>query len=214
MYPNIRIAFAEDHPIVRSGIIALINGFADCNVVTDACNGEDLIKNIAEMDTKPDITILDISMPVRNGYDTITELKRTYPGMKFLVLTMLEKEYAIIKMIRSGANGYILKRCNPSELQQAIKDIYSYGFYFSNIASKHIFNLAKANGSPKLSDREIQFIKLCSTDMSYNDIATTMYISVRTVEGYKNTLYTKLNVNSRIGLVLFAVRAGIISLNE
>jgi two-component system invasion response regulator UvrY len=135
---SIKIAIADDHMLVRNGIISLINTIDHCEVIADGVNGKDLISNIAALETKPDVSILDISMPVLNGYETIIELKRLYPDMKFLVLTMFEEEYSIIKMIKNGANGYILKGCSTSELQNAITEIYNNGYYYSTHGFKRI----------------------------------------------------------------------------
>ncbi len=209
----ITIAIAEDHDVVREGIIKVIVDDPANEVIAGAENGRALIDNIAALPAPPDVCIVDISMPVLNGFDTITELKKLYPGMKFLVLTMSNSEFSVIKMIKNGANGYLLKNSKPTQLLQAIKTVHTEGFYYSDIAAEKIFKIAAGyKKSQMLTDKEIHFLSLCCTDMKYEEIAETMYISVRTVQDHKDVISHKLDIHSRIGLALFAIQAGIVSM--
>ncbi len=209
----IKIAYAEDHTLIRKAIIEYINFYEDCNVVADENNGKELIDKIGILECAPDVCILDISMPVMNGYDTIIYLKKSYPKMKFLVLSMYDTEFSVIRMIRNGANGYLLKNCDPADLHQAIVDIYFSGYYYDDIASEGAFKKASINDIPTLTKKELEFLSLCCSELSYAKIAELMHVSTRTVEDYQQHIGDKLNIHSRMGLALFAVQNGLVSLN-
>ncbi|MFI5139854.1 MAG: response regulator [Sphingobacteriales bacterium] len=211
---TIRIAVAEDHTLVRHSLIEHINGIPNCKVIADGENGKVLIENISLLEQKPDIVILDVSMPVLNGYDTLIALKKTYPAMKFLVLTMFENNYCIVHMIKIGANGYLLKNCTPIEFKEAILSIYNNGYYFSPKASEKAFAVVKHNKMPELTGREVQFICLCYSGLSFEKIAEIMCVSVRTLDDYQRNIGKKLNLHTREDLALFAVYSGLVSINQ
>jgi two-component system, NarL family, invasion response regulator UvrY len=208
---TINIAFAEDHSLVRNGIIELIHNSSPFRVIADAENGKELINKITALSPTPDICILDINMPVMDGYSTITELKQMYPEMRFLILTISDIEYSIIRMIKRGANGYLVKRCKIQELLEAIMTIYTHEYYYSAFASEKVFRMIRSNKIPELSKKELEFLTLCCSDLSYSAIAEIMYISTRTVEGYQKRVSAKLNIHSRIGLALFAMQSGLVA---
>lgn len=211
MEQTIRLAIAEDHDIVRKGIVEIISGFGGFSVEIEAEDGDELLKKLAAARKLPDIALIDISMPVRNGYETLDEIRRRWPEMKVLVLTMHKHEFAIIKMFRGGANGYLLKNSKPDELKRALFSIRDTGFYFSEVASGNLYNrLQHSNVIPSLSEKEIQLLKLCHTDLTYKEIADIMNISERSVAGYRINLFHKLDVNSRAGLVVCGIQMGLI----
>ena len=150
MNSAIKVAIAEDHTVVRDGLIGMIHQHSPYKVVADAENGSELLSKIAKLRTLPDVCILDISMPVLNGYDTAIALKKLYPEMKLLALTMLTEEYSIIRMIMSGAHGYLPKNCRFQELQKAIGVVYTEGYYYSKMASAKAFAVVKQNLLPHL----------------------------------------------------------------
>jgi two-component system invasion response regulator UvrY len=207
----IRIAIAEDQEIVRRGVIEILHSFGGYRVDIEADNGRELIDKIAAAETLPDLAIIDVSMPVMDGYETMDILKKKWPDLNVLVLTMHKHEFAIIKMFRSGANGYLLKNSSPKTLQTAIQSILETGLYFSEIASgKLYYRLQHSNIIPSLTEKEIQLLKLCPTDFTYKEIADMMKISERSVAGYRTTLFEKLEVNSRAGLVVCGIQMGLI----
>lgn len=208
----ITIAIAEDHNLVRNGLIDMINSFPSIAVVADAGNGKELIEKIKSLTKEPDICILDISMPELNGYDTLTKLKRAYMHMKFIVLTMFKNEYNIIRMIKSGANAYLNKNTTSVELLKAIKEVYANDYYYSAIASEKTFNTIKNNKLQLLTEREVQFLGLNCGHYSYIEIAEKMCLSVRTVQDYQKNLCKKLHLHTRLDLALFAMQSGLVPL--
>jgi two-component system, NarL family, invasion response regulator UvrY len=206
--PIIHLAVADDHAIVRKGICAIIQSFGGFEIDIEADNGEELINKLEKAKTIPDICLLDINMPQKNGYDALIDIKIKWPTIKILVLTIFTNEYAIIRMLRSGANGYILKNCNPLDLKNALLTIQKSGYFHSDFLS------TKANTEvsqlPKITDKEIQFLSLCCIDGGYKEIADLMGLSVRTVEGYRDSLFEKLKIKTRTGLVMYAISIGIV----
>ena len=204
---NISIALADDHPLFRDGLIEAIQSRPGYNVVISAANGKELLNKIEESNV-PDVCIVDLMMPVLDGYDTIAALKRHHQPTKALVLTFLEKEYSIIKAIKSGANGYILKDSNPEEILNAIGAVHKYGIYYSNIASEAVYQ-SVGNGKAELTERELQILKLLCSEESYDSIAKNIKISIHTLHDHVKAISKKLGISSRTGLVLYAVRTGI-----
>jgi len=212
--PTINIAYADDHKIVRKGIISFINELGGMKVCVEANNGKELIANIEKSTIIPDICILDISMPVMNGFDTIVELKKKWPELKVLVLTVFQTDIYIIRMIMYGANGYLLKSSDPEEIKKAIGIVYNNGAYFSDSTTRHFFNAVqnKQIKLPNLTAREIQVLNYCCGDLSYAQIAEKIGTTTRSVEGYRDSLFKKLKTNSRVSLALFAVQFGLVPL--
>ena len=212
MEPTIRVAIADDHEIVLNGIKGIILGLGGFSIDFTASNGKELFTKLSAGETLPDVIVMDISMPVWDGYETIEMIKKKWPEMKVLVLTMHKHEFAIIKMFRGGANGYLLKNSPPAELQRALHSIYDTGLYFSEVASSNFYHrLHHSNIMPSLSDKEIKLLKYCSTDLTYHDIGEKMGITERSVAGFRTSLFEKLGVNSRAGLVVCAIQMGFVS---
>lgn len=208
----IRVALADDHTMFRKGIVSMLNNAPEFEVVAEAGNGEELIGMINALDTLPDVVLLDINMPKMNGYDTLVSLKAKFPEMKFLILTMFDHEFVILKMLRNGANGYLLKEDDPEELKRAIEFVFHRNFYHSELVSGRLISIVQKGleyTQIHLTDKEQKFLELCCTEHTYKEIAEMMNLSVRTVEGYRDTLFEKLKVKSRTGLVIYALRLGI-----
>ena len=214
---KITIALADDHTMVREGIIAMLSGDDDLEVVGSAPNGKVLIDMISRMKSPPDVCLLDISMPEMDGYQTLIALKKTWPEMRLLMLSQFDHEFVIIKMLKGGANGYMQKDSEPSELKQAIRTIMEKPFYNSRLVNGHLISLVqKGEDYTKLSlnDTELEFLKFCCSDLTYKQIADKMHLGKRTIEGYRQSLFTKLEVKSRTGLALYALKLGIVPMNE
>lgn len=205
------VAVADDHAIVRKGIIELINNFVNFKVIIEAANGQELIEKIQSAEELPDTVLLDINMPVLNGYETAAIIKKNWSEIKMLALSMYDHEYSIIKMLRNGAHGYILKGMKPEELKDALQQLSQQQYYHSNLVSGRLYNAIhadKENGL-NLSQKEMKFLSYCCTDMTYKEIGVKMELSQRTIEGYRDALLEKLNVRSRSGLVVFAINMGL-----
>jgi two-component system invasion response regulator UvrY len=209
------IALVDDHKLLRTGLAGLLRDL-DHNVLLEASNGDDFIAQLKKSPL-PEVVLLDINMPVKDGYETALWLKQNKPDIKVLALSMQDDEYAIIKMLKNGARGYILKDADPSELKRAIIALITHGFYYSDLVTGTL--LHNINGDDKnkptasnLSDRETEFLKWCCTELTYKEIADKMCVSPRTVDGYRDDLFEKLNVKSRVGLVLYAIKNGIVKM--
>ena len=211
---NISISLTDDHIIVRKGFKDIINAFGSYEVTMEADNGEELLRKLKT--SQPDICIIDISMPKMNGYETMLEIKKTYPALKVLVMTMYNNEFAVLKMLRSGANGYLLKNCNPGDLKTALQSIYTSGYYHSDFVTSRIFrSIEKEKDSfPKITDKELRFLELCCRDITYKEMGDIMICSPRTVESHRDTLFQKLNVRTRTALVMYAIQMGVVSFSD
>lgn len=206
----IRIAIADDHEIVLNGVKGIISGFDGFKVDITANNGKELFHKLQSAETLPHIVITDISMPVWDGYETLDAIKKAWPWMKVLILTMHKHELAIIKMFRSGANGFLLKNSPPHELQKALRSIYETGLYFSEVATSNLYHrLQHSNILPSLTEKEIQLLKYCHTDLTYKEIADKLNTTERSIAGHRTGLFEKLGVNSRAGLVVCAIQMGL-----
>ncbi len=208
---TILVAVADDHAIVRKGIIELINNFGNFKVIIEAANGQELIEKITTAEQLPNIVLLDINMPELNGFETAAIIKREWSDIKMLALSMHDHEYSIIKMLRNGAHGYILKGMEPEELKDALQQVSQQQYYHSNFVSGRLFNAIHTNKKNEfnLSQKEMEFLSYCCTDMTYKEIGVKMELSQRTVEGYRDALLDKLKVRSRSGLVVFAINMGL-----
>ena len=203
----IQIAIADDHVLFRKGIAELIEGFSGCTVLHQASNGQDMLDFLSTQ--TPDLIILDIQMPVLNGFETAEHIKEKHPDVKILALSMYGDEPSIIRMLKSGAKGYILKDAEPADLERAIKDVHTRGFYYSDEVGHLILSGMQGKQTAVLKDREIEFLKLACTEKTYKEIADIMCVSPRTVDGYREALFEKLEAKSRVGLVVYAIKHGL-----
>ena len=212
MNDKIKVVLVDDHILLRNGLRGLIDSFDNCTVLFEANNGKDFISKL-KAEEIPDIVLMDINMPEMDGYETTLWLKNNHPDIKVLALSMYDNENAIIRMLRAGVKGYILKDCDPSELKYAINSIIASGFYYTeNVTGKLISIVSKKDNDDELNEREIAFLKLVCSELTYKEIADKMYKGARTIDGYRDALFEKLNVKTRVGLVLYAIKNGIVSL--
>lgn len=207
---RIHIAIADDHELMRKGIIQFLEDYQYFSIDFDAANGQELIARITEAEIKPDICILDISMPVMNGYETLAAIKKNWPDIKVIMVSMFHNEYTIIRTMKDGANSYLPKDTSPNELKTAILKVYDHGYYYSEEVTKHLSTMLRDDAKKiKITENEIDFLRFCCSDLSYQQIAEAMGLSPRTVDSYRDALFRKLNVKSRSALVMFAIQTGI-----
>jgi two-component system, NarL family, invasion response regulator UvrY len=211
---QIQVAIADDHTLLRKALGKLIGSFDDYMVLFEADNGRE-IKNKIAQHIIPDLVLLDVNMPEMDGFETAAWLNKNYPKVKVLALSMFSDEKTIIKMLRLGAKGYILKNIDPDELKNALDSVMKKNFYLSDyISGKIISGLHKdvdrVDEPGPLTQREKDFLRLICTEITYKDIAAKMYVSPRTVDEYRNNLFEKLKVKSRVGLVMYAIRNGLV----
>jgi len=211
----IKIAIADDQNIVRAGVCSFIENSGNYKVLMQAENGKELIDKIQKSKELPDICIIDISMPIMNGYETVKKIRASWPEMKILALTMFDDEYCIIKMLSSGANGYVAKGEHSGNLLYALNSLHKNGFYNSDLISNRLFHaiIKSEKPIPDLKEHEIRFLQYVCTDLTYSDIAQKLNITVRNIESCRDHLFEKFKVKSRSSLVLFAIRLGIVPLH-
>jgi DNA-binding NarL/FixJ family response regulator len=203
---KILIAIVDDHTLFRNGVAGLMSEFDELQVVFEAGNGKQMQETLPNHPI-PDVILMDINMPVMDGYESTCWLKKNYPQIRVLALSMFEDDNAVIKMIKCGACGYVLKESKPRELLEAIKIIHSKGVYINEMVSgKLIRTVADADDAPDFTKKELDFLKLCCSELTYKEIADKMYVSPRTVDNYREALFLKLNLKSRTGLVLYAIQ--------
>jgi DNA-binding NarL/FixJ family response regulator len=213
------IAIVDDHTLFRKGLSALVNVFPNYEVLFEAASGKDFIAQL-KPNKLPDIVLLDISMPEMDGYATCEWLKNNYPDIKVLALSTMDSDTAIIKMIKCGAKGYILKDADLSELKLAFSELLSVGFFYNDIVSRKVMNSihqivddgSNMNSFMRLNENELTFLKLACSEKTYQEIAVEMFKSEKTIDGYRADLFRKLNVTSRVGLVMYAIKCGVVSL--
>lgn len=212
MEEQIKIAIVDDHTLFRSGLSALLKEFEVIQVVFEANNGIHM-QEMLKKNTLPDVVLMDINMPIMDGYNTTKWLRENYPQLKVLALSMFEEDKAVIGMIKNGASGYVLKESKPSEVVAAIISIYKKGSYINELVSgKLIHSIANHVTDIHFSKNELEFLKLCCSELTYKEIADLMFVSPRTVDNYREALFSKLNIKSRTGLVLYAIKNGLITL--
>lgn len=212
---SIKIAIADDHVLFRKGLSMLLGQIPGFEVVCDVNNGAELMEQLRQKD-RPDVALLDIRMPEMNGFETASSLYETFPQIGVLALSTLDDELSVVKMIRNGARGYVLKNADTEELRRAITTIHKDGYFYNDMLShsimQQIVRHKDASITEKLTEREMNFLQHACSEMTYAEIARAMFVSPRTVDGYRDALFEKLDIKSRTGLVLFAIKNGIVAL--
>ncbi|MBK6976361.1 MAG: response regulator transcription factor [Cytophagaceae bacterium] len=212
------IALADDHLLIRNALVELINRFPGFKVIFDTSNGKEFIDGIQSFGP-PDIALIDINMPVMDGFETTEYLAWQFPDIKCVALSVEENEESIIKMLRLGAKGYLLKDTNTSQFILALSEIRDKGYYHSDLVSNTLLKSlhkpaeVKNKIQSQFQAREEEFIKLACTEMTYKEIADQMCLSPRTIDGYRESLFLKLEVKSRVGLVLFAIKNNLVNIH-
>ena len=220
MKNGISIAIVDDHTLFRKGLVSLIEIIEkDITILLEADNGLDMQQKISAAHL-PDIVLMDINMPGMDGFAAVEWLSKNHPTIKVLVVSMVETEEGIMRMLKLGVKGYLSKDVEPDELNSALTAIINKGFYYTDfITGKlvHTLQSEKAESGQqdiiaKLNDKERRFIQLACSDLTYNEVAARMFLSPKTVDGYRNAMFEKLNVRSRVAMALYAVKHGIVKL--
>ncbi len=213
---NISVAIADDHNLLRNALAKLVNTFEGYSVSFEADNGKDLRNKITKLG-RPDIVMLDINMPEMDGFQTTQWLHKNHPQIKVLALSMLSDEKSIIKMFRLGAKGYLLKNTEPEELKTALDSLVAKDVYLSDyVSGKLVSGLHQGGEEPEkevvLNEKEKEFLRWSCSELAYREIAEKMNVSPRTVDDYRQSLFNRLNVHSRVGLAMYAIKNGIVEL--
>ncbi len=210
----IKIIIVDDHILFSQALRGLVDDFKDLEVIGQFKNGKELQEYFVKGAIKPDIVLMDVQMPIVNGIEATNWLKKKHPKIKVLALTMNDDETTILKMLRAGAKGYLLKDIHPSVLHKAIKRTHKKGYYYTEQVSDTLLHAdeieTKTFKSVELRPRELELLKYTTKEMTYREIAKKMCLSPKTVDGYREKLFSKLDVKSRIGLVLYAVKEGLV----
>ena len=213
---KIKVGLVDDHELFLRSVALMLSSFKNYNVVLEALNGVDLQEKIVKIKSLPEIILIDVNMPKMDGFETAAWLHSKYPDIKLVALSMNDSDKNIIGMLKAGCCAYLLKDTHPDELEKALSEVYSKGYYngdASNINFRRLLMSEKDTEDLDLSEKHIHFLKLAATDMTYGQIASELKVSEHTVEGYREKLFKKLNVQSRVGLVMEGLRKGIIELN-
>ncbi|MBY0476349.1 MAG: response regulator transcription factor [Chitinophagaceae bacterium] len=216
---KIKVALADDHVLLRKGLAGVVDSFGDYTVTFEADNGRHFTEQIAKHG-EPSIVLMDINMPEMDGYATAQWIKEHHPLINVIALSMYDNENAIIRMFKAGAKGYILKDSEPPELKKALDSVHQKGYYYSELVTGRLIHsinkMDDANGEVKtvadLNDRELDFLKYACTEMTYKEIAEKMFLSPRTIDGYRDALFEKLQLKTRVGLVMYAIKNGIVTI--
>jgi DNA-binding NarL/FixJ family response regulator len=207
------IAIIDDHILIAKALTGIIENFKQFNVLYECENGKALQEKCLVKNNIPDIVLLDISMPVMDGFETAAWLKETHPEVLIMALSMQDDEQSLIKMIKCGAKGYLLKNVHPTELEKALDTLVKNGSYFPDWATSKVFmSLTNDKNDAKniiqITAREKEFLQYSITEMSYKEIAEKMFCSPRTVESYRDSLFEKLDLKTRVGLAVYAIKNG------
>lgn len=212
---NTTIGIVDDHKLFLKSVSLLIESFRIYEVTLEAEDGLDLQRKIVRMKSPPEIIFVDMNMPNYNGVETSRWLSANYPAIKLIALSMNNSDRSIIDMIKAGCCSYLIKDTHPSEFEKALAEVNAKGYYngdATNTRFRRLLETEETIRSNSLSDKELAFIKLACSDLTYKQIAFEMKCSERTVDGYRENLFRKLKVQSRVGLAMEAIRQDLMQL--
>ncbi len=208
---KINVAIVDDHHLVSRALENLITSNEKFQVMMNCDDGQNFLDSLETIKTKPDVVLMDVNMPIKNGIETTKEVSNKYPDLKIIALTMEDDEEVIIQMLKAGAKGYFLKDMSPELLFNAIEIVSKNGTFYTDIVTQTLMHINEKEEKLKdilsdIKDTELQFIKLACSELTYKEIADKMCLSPRTIDGYRDSVFSKLNVKSRVGIVLFAIK--------
>lgn len=213
---TIRVAIADDHKIFRKGVTLSLRPYTNIKFVLEAENGDELLNGLSE--AQPDVVLMDLRMPGKDGIETTKTISKQFPGIKVLVLSMYEDERFVFHMMENGANGYLLKNSEPQEIRRAIMDVFEKGYYLNNYVNRILLKRSHArnksipnlNSEITLTDKEKDVLRFICMEFTAQEIAQKMEISARTVESIKDRLMERFGSKNTAGLVFFAVKNNLI----
>ncbi|MCB9234512.1 MAG: response regulator transcription factor [Bacteroidia bacterium] len=212
------LIIVDDHQMFAEALADIIARDTDFKVLCTVRNGRELLQKLQPGAPVPGLVLLDLNMPEMDGHATALHLREHFPAIKFMVLSMNGEEDDILKMLKAGCCGYILKEAPRSELKMALQMVFERGYYHSDLVANLLVQSlyggsAGQEANPlSLSEREKEFLPLACTELTYKEIADKMCVAERTVDGYRESLFQKLGVKSRVGLAIFAVRNGLVEI--
>ena len=212
------IAIADDHLLIAKAISSIVEQFSNFEVLYEVENGQVLQEKFKLPKNVPDIVLLDISMPVMDGFTTAAWLREKHPEVLIMALSVQDDDESLIKMIKSGARGYLHKNVHPAELEKALEALVTKGMYYPDWATSRVFSKIAGNeNNPDIlpiavSEREKEFLQYAATELTYKEIGEKMFCSSRTIESYRDNLFEKTGLKTRVGLVLFGIKNKLISI--
>lgn len=211
---KISVGLVDDHQLFLKSLALLISGFGNFEVVLEATNGRDLIQKATARKVVPDILLIDVNMPVMDGIQTAAWCFEHFPESRLVALSMNDNDKSIISMLKAGCCAYILKDTHPDDFEKGLNEIYTKGYYNADACNINYRRLliAQAEENVSLSEREKVFLSLACSELTYKQIASEMNLSERTIDGYREAMFKKLNVQSRVGMCLEALRKELIKL--
>jgi DNA-binding NarL/FixJ family response regulator len=212
----IKVAIADDHKIFRKGVILSLRPFTNIKFVLEADNGDQLLEGVAA--TEPDVVLMDLRMPGKDGIETTKILSKQYPNIHVIVLSMYEDDRFVSHMMENGASGYLLKNAEPQEIRRAVMDVHEKGYYLNNFVNRILLKKSHAkqktvpslNNEITLTERERDVLKFICMEFTAQEIAQKMDISPRTVEAIKDRLMERFGSKNTAGLVFFAVKNNLV----
>jgi len=215
---KLNIAIADDHVLFRKGLVGLLEDFEFVGQVIEASNGLELIELLKEASPRPDLVLLDLRMPVMDGVEATDKIRELFPNLKIIILTMQDDENFIVYMIEKGINGYLLKDVEPDELEKALVTLSERDYYFNeklaDLAVKGLFLKGRKPAGiyydTLFSERELEVMRLICEEYTNTEMAEKLNVSKRTIDSHRNSLLEKSGAKNAAGLVLFAVRNGIV----
>ncbi|MCG9791652.1 response regulator transcription factor [Flavobacterium algicola] len=209
------IVIVDDHLLIAKALQEIINKFENFEILYVCENGKELQDKFEKEANYPAIVMLDISMPIMNGFETALWLKENHPEVLVMALSMQDDEDSLLKMIQNGAKSFLLKNVHPNELENSLNKLVYHGCYYPDWVTNKVFaTLSQAKtevtSSIKISDREMEFLAYTTLELNYKEIADKMNCSPRTVEGYRDALFEKFEVKSRVGLAIYAIKNGLV----
>lgn len=210
----IEIGLIDDHPLFLRSVGMLINSIPGFQVTMEACDSTRLLQLLANAATLPDIMLIDVNLPGDNGARIAQQLSSIYPQIRLAAFSARNDDRSIINMIRAGCGAYLVKDIHPDELQAALREIAETGYY-NRDAYNLTYNRRPEEKLPQLfelTEKEAEFLTLACSDLTYKQIATKMRLSERTIDGYRESVFHKMQVKSRVGMVLAAVRQQLVPL--
>ncbi len=208
------VVIVDDHTLLSQAIQAMVDTFNNFKVLYTCKNGQELTEQFSISENIPDVVLMDINMPIMNGIETTEWIHQNHPEVNVMALSVEDEDKTVLKMLKAGAVGYLLKDTEKSILEKALKEIVENGFYHTKNVTNLLMKSISGNIEKEIlfKEREITFLQLACTELTYKEIADKMNLSPKTIDGYRDTLFTKLDVKNRVGLVMYAVKNKIYTL--
>lgn len=210
---KLTIGIVDDHQLFSKSLALLLESLGDYEVILDAKNGADLQEKLRNKNLLPQIMLIDVNMPVMDGVATSIWMTENFPACRLVALTTVDSDKSIINMIKAGCYAYLLKDIHPVELGKALQEVWTKGYYNADQSNINFRRLLEAEKDAlKITGNELIFLKFACSDMTYKQIADKMGLSERTIDGFRERLFQKLNVQSRVGMALEAIRKELVKL--